>query len=136
MEPFVPIFATTEAAGAAGRNLSPADTFLTVDPEGLVLLAWKRSDDNTGHVLRFWNASDDEYIGMLRLPGRHLERAFEISADETERISTLPVTEDGRTEIRVGPFAVLTVLIPDAPATSRTRFAAGDGRAGLTGRAT
>ena len=88
---------------------------IQVEPEELVVTAFKKAEDGDRLVLRFYNISGSRVVGTVRL-GFEVERAWRARLDEH------PVKEIGRgrsLKVEVGPHGVCTLLLE--PASVRAR---------------
>ena len=107
--PLESIFAATDRDG----KMPFAGTMLNTDSPHLILLAWKRSEDNSGHIIRFWNPSAKLVKTTVAIPGFEIKHAHYVNVCEEMKGKDVSV-ESGSARIEVAPKAVSTILIPDS----------------------
>ncbi len=70
--------------GSRSRPLAPAGSMLEIDNPAVMLLAWKRAEDEQGWILRFWNVSDAPALATVKLPHLTIAAVQAVSAAEEE----------------------------------------------------
>jgi alpha-mannosidase len=54
--------------GKAGGSLPASASFAEIDSEKIVMLAFKKSEDGKGFIMRLWNMSDETVSSRIHLP--------------------------------------------------------------------
>ena len=107
--PLEAIFGATDRDG----GLPAVGTALKVDPPDLILLTWKRSEDDRGYVLRFWNPEASNAKATIAIPGYEIQQARYINVCEEVQAGDIAV-DSGSARIEAGPKSLATILIPDS----------------------
>jgi alpha-mannosidase len=103
-----------EASPAAPASLPPQASFLAWEGESTIQLeAWKRAEDDDGHILRFREALGASARGTLRLPFVATKAFICNHIEDKER----PLAVDGdRVELAFSPCQVVTLWLDDGAA--------------------
>ena len=92
-----------------GPLASTQDSFLRVDQPNVVLVTWKRAEDQKGTILRFVEIGGKEESVRLKSPLLKISSAWECNAMEVNQQS-LPVSADG-ISFSVKPYQIVTVRV-------------------------
>jgi hypothetical protein len=92
------------------RPLDSAEgSFLQVDPPNVVLVNWKRAEDDQGTILRFVEVDGQRGTAALQTPIINLKNAWICNAMEKNQ---QPITVSGhRLEFPVKPFEIVTLRV-------------------------
>jgi hypothetical protein len=103
-------------ASEPGKHPARA-SLLKADSDWTTLVNFKRAEDGNGYVLRFLNQSGKPDAVRVSFPGRELESAQLVLANERPLSGTTPLTiTDGGFKLPMGPFALETVRVRHAAA--------------------
>jgi hypothetical protein len=96
-------------------------SFLQVDPPNVVLVTWKRAEDEQGTILRFVEVNGESSTVKVEVPIVNLQNAWLCNAMEKNQ---QPLAVSGhRLEFPIKPFGIVTVRVQG---TSALRQGAGD----------
>ncbi|MFH1415331.1 MAG: glycosyl hydrolase-related protein [Elusimicrobiota bacterium] len=83
-------------------------SFLSVEPETIMVSAIKPAEDNKGLIIRFYNSSDTEKTGFLEFY-RPVKKAFYTSILEYDKEDIIP--DKNRMPFKIGKFSIETVRV-------------------------
>ena len=106
--PLEAIFAATDRAG----ELPTAGSALQIDPPGPRLLTWKRSEEDTGSILRLWNPGTETARSSISVTGFVVEHARLVSVCEEGTEEDFEI-DSGSILAEIGPRSISTIFIPD-----------------------
>ena len=92
---------------------SPSGSFLQMDNPNVVLVTWKRAEDNHGTILRFLEVGGQSGAVKVTTPLLNVDAAWRCNAME-ENQDSLPVLPHGFT-FAVAPFRIVTVRVEGSP---------------------
>jgi len=92
-----------------GGELPAELSFLTLEPETLILSAIKRSEQGQDLIVRFYNPTSSTVPATLTL-FKSIQSAWRVNLNE-EREADLTIDEQGRTTLMVGGKQVCTVAL-------------------------
>ncbi len=106
-----PLLAFVSSGAGSNANPLPAtEGFVRIEPSNLVMTALKKSEDDDSLTLRFFEAEGRSNVrAHLRL-FRPLKQAWKTNLIE-EEAQALPVTADGRVELEVKPWEIVTLKL-------------------------
>ena len=90
--------------GGHGGSLDPRGSFVSVEPEGLVLSAVKQSEDGQSVIVRVYNPTAERIVGRIVVPGASEAAVVRLSE---ETVGPLTLT-DGAATVDVGPKKIVT----------------------------
>lgn len=102
-------FAGREAVPAQGPLLPGTHSFLSLQPQNLVLTAMKKSEDDGRIVIRFYEAEGNKSVARIRMAVPILH-AWKASLIEEDGAAIRPL-DDGSIELAVGPWEIVTVKV-------------------------
>src|SRR5208282_3461833 len=88
---------------------STESSFLQVDPPNVVLVTWKRAEDDQGTILRFVEVDGQRGPVGVKVPILNLQNAWVCNAMEKNQ---QPINVSGhRLEFSVKPFEIVTIRV-------------------------
>ena len=84
-------------------------SFLAIRPPSLLLTALKRTDDDSGVIIRLNNPIDTDINGVIHIE-TEVKEAYRATMSETI-LEPLNVAQGHDIAVRVKPFEVLTILL-------------------------
>ena len=84
-------------------------SFLSIQPENLILSAFKKAEDRETYILRLFNPTEEEFKGEIKL-NVDIKEAYLTNLNE-KRLSSLIVGNNGRINIDVGANKIITLEI-------------------------
>ena len=93
--------------GGHGGSLDPRGSFVSVEPEGLVLSAVKPAEDGGSVVVRVYNPTKEAIAGRVGVRGATSAALARLSEDA---LGPLPL-QRGCVSVEVGPKRIVTVML-------------------------
>ncbi|MGQ4832631.1 MAG: alpha-mannosidase [Candidatus Asgardarchaeia archaeon] len=91
-------------------NLPKEYSFVEFDNDGIVLTAIKKHEYEDSIIVRFFETLGEEKEVTLQFNGVVLDKAYKTNLLE-EEIEELPIFEDNKLTIKVGPFEIVTLKL-------------------------
>lgn len=100
----------TQQTGKHGGSLPEALSFISIEPENLVLSAVKKAEGENALIIRFYNITEKRTRGEIRLY-RPVAGAEIVDLNEKSTDHSLRVASDGSVPIDVGPKKIISVKV-------------------------
>jgi alpha-mannosidase len=101
-----PDYNRTRKPSPSGRGAGCDGPGLVLEPDSLVLSAYKMAQDRDTRIVRFWNIGTQVAKGRVGIPGA--KAAWRVNMNE-ERQESLPIIDDGSVAISVKPKEIVTI---------------------------
>lgn len=101
----VPV-AVYQVTGSTKGTLPPSIGFLSVEPENLILSAFKKAEDRDSYIIRLFNPTHETLKGRVKIPAE-IKEAYVTNLNE-ERISKMEV-ESSSFMVEAGSNKIITV---------------------------
>jgi len=79
----------------ASGDLPPINSFLEIEDPNVMLLTWKRAEDDDGWIIRLWNTANTPAATTIRMPGLPLTDVRPVNLVEEDRPGTVDLGPDG-----------------------------------------
>ncbi len=97
-----------QVAGSTKGYLPESFGFLSVEPENLVLSAFKKAEDTNSYILRLFNPTDEKLQGKIKLAAE-IKEAYYTNLNE-ERTGSVPV-KDNNLVVDGGSNKIITIEV-------------------------